>query len=543
MHVIFAVVAALFAVSAAAATASERCAALERISVDHVTITVAELNRTTRFTPVERGKTLPEITDLPAFCRVHGISRPVSGSEIGFEVWLPEQKWNDRLHVLGNGSYSSSIYWEQMADRIRRGDVAAATDTGHTGGGDDLQFVVERPEALADFAHRAVHESTVATKAIVAAFYGAPAKHSYFSGCSTGGYQGLSEAQRYPKDFDGIIAGAPGNNRSRLNLAFLWNFAANHRADGSQIVPDSKLPMLTRAAVAACDKIDGVVDGVISDPRECKFNPAQIQCRGTDNEDCLTPEQVAAVRKIYAGPRNAHTGAQLYPGLTVGSEGIQVDSKELPGWAQFWHNPAKPDEPQRLDFFRYWVFKDPKWDWRTFDWSTGIVAMDERIAGTFDANNTDLTRFRARGGKLIMFMGWQDPVGAAPEAINYYEGVVARSSARTPTARHRDTQSFLRLYMIPGMAHCRLGPGATFFSTQMRRSRPPVEDAQHDMVQALHQWIERGSPPESLTATHFNNPDSNDRSIKFQRPLCVYPQKVRYKGGPQNLASSFRCQP
>lgn len=526
MHKAFAIVATFFAIPAVADVAAERCAALAHTSIAHVTITVAEL----------------KISELPTYCRVHGVSRPVPGSEIGFEIWLPEKKWTNRLHMLGNGSYSSSIYWEQMADRIRRGDVAVATDTGHTGGGDDLRFVVARPEALIDFAHRAVHETTVAAKSIVEAYYGRRAKYSYFTGCSTGGYQGLSEAQRYPDDFDGIIAGAPGNNRSRLNLAFLWNFAANHRADGSQIVPNSKLPMLTRAAMAACDNGDGVVDGVISDPRACKFDPAHIQCRAGDGEDCLTSEQVAAVRKIYAGPRDARTGAQLYPGLTLGSEGIQVDPGELPGWAQFWQNSAKPDEPQRLDFFRYWVFKDPNWDWRKFDWSADVAAMDQRLAGNFDANNTDLTRFKSRKGKLILFMGWQDPVGAAPEAINYYEGVVARSSARTAAAKHRDTQSFLRLYMIPGMAHCRLGPGATFFTTQMRRSLPPVEDPRHDMVQALHQWVERGKPPETLIATHFDDPDSKNRAVAFQRPICVYPQVARYKGGPQNSAASFRCE-
>lgn len=540
--VIFAVAPVLLPTFAIAAASSELCESLARKQFNNVTITTAELNTSTRFTPVERGKTLPVMADLPSFCRVRGIARPVPGSEIGFEVWLPESRWTNRLHMLGNASYSSNIYWEQMADRIRRGDVAVATDTGHTGGGSEMLFVVERPESLVDFSHRAVHETVVTAKAIVAAFYSAPAKYSYFTGCSTGGYQGLSEAQRYPDDFDGIIAGAPGNNRARLNLAFMWNYAANHRADNSQIVPVTKLPMLTRAAIAACDKIDGVVDGVINDPRECTFDPAQIECRNGDGENCLTPEQVVTIRKIYAGPRDARTGAQIYPGLTFGSEGIQVDAAELPGWGQFWNNPDQPDEPQRLDFFRYWVFKAPKWDWRKFDWSADIAAMDARISATFDANRTDLSRFKARRGKLLMFMGWQDPVGAAPEAINYYEGVVARSAADTPAARHTDTQSFLRLYMIPGMAHCRLGPGATFFSTQMRRSLPPVEDARHDMVRALHQWVERGTPPETLIATNFDNPDSPDRKIAFQRPICVYPQRARYKGGPQNSAASFRCE-
>lgn len=519
--------------SAGAADANDACAALARTQIDHVTVSVAEINRAGRFEPVERGRSLPAVAGLPDFCRIHGVVRPVAGSEIGFEVWLPLQRWNGRLHFLGNGGYSSSIYWEQMADRLRRGDVAAATDTGHAGDSDDLRFVIDRPEALVDFAHRAVHESTVAAKAIAAAFYGAPARYSYFTGCSTGGYQALSEAQRYPEDFDGIIAGAPGNNRARLNLSFLWNFAVNHRADGSQILPASKLPMLTRAAVGACDRLDGVADGVISDPRDCKFDPARIQCRGRDTQQCLTAEQVETVRKIYAGPRDARTGAQIYPGLTAGSEGIRVDPEELPGWSGFWSNTRHADEPARLDFFRYWVFADARWDWRRFDWSSDIRAMDERLAGRFDANDPNLARFAARNGKLIMFMGWQDPVGAAAEAINYYESVVAR---------HGATQDFLRLYMVPGMAHCRLGPGATFFTSQMRRSLPPVENASHDLLQALYEWVERGTPPQSVTATHFVDPAAAKRQIAFQRPICVYPQRPRYVGGKQTLASSFRCE-
>lgn len=525
-------VALLMSQGVMAVPSSQACTALAHTPFEHVTVTAAEPQESGSFTPVEHGKTLRAISGLPGFCRVHGVARPVPGSQIGFEVWLPLQGWSQRLHMMGNGGYSSSIYFEQMADRLRRGDVAVSTDTGHTGGADDLRFVIDRPEALVDFAHRAVHETALAAKSIVTAFYSSPARYAYFTGCSTGGYQGLSEAQRYPEDFDGIIAGAPGNNRSRLNLAFLWNYEANHRPDNSQILPNSKLPMLTRAAVAACDRIDGVADGVINDPRDCHFDPAGIQCRAADREDCLTAEQVQTARKIYAGPRDARTGSPIYPGMTAGSEGIQVDPQELPGWAGYWANTAHPDEPDRLDFFRYWVFGNPHWDWRSFDWGADIDAMDQRLAGRFDANNPDLTRFAARKGKLIMFMGWQDPVGAAPEAINYYERVAARVS---------QAQSFLRLYMIPGMAHCRLGPGATFVSSQMQRSMPPVEDSKHDLVQALHEWVEHGAAPQTMIATHFENPAAKERKIAFQRPICPYPQKSRYIGGRTDQTASFSC--
>ena len=520
----------------AAADAAD-CTGLKALEVPHGTITSADIIGDGVFhedTAVGRaGRTY---TGLPAFCRVRGLSTPVPGSEIEFEVWLPQRNWTGRLHMIGGGAYNSNIAYQQMISRLRAGDVAVATNTGHKGA--ELTFVIGHPESIADFAHRAVHESVVAAKQVTKAYYDAPAHHAYFSGCSTGGYQGLTEAQRYPDDFDGIIAGAPGNNRSNLNLAFLWQFLSNHRPGDNehQIVPTEKLAMINRAAVAACDRMDGVTDGVINDPRACHFNLASLKCTAADGPNCLTSEQIDAVQKMYDGPKDKRTGKPLYPGFVASAEGGVANADEkYPGWSEFWANPAHPDEPARADFFRYWVNDDPKWDWWAFNWGSDIDAVRAKIGKITDSTDTDLSRFQSHRGKMMMFIGWQDPVGAAGEAINYYEGVEAHAGSKT--------QDFVRLYMVPGMVHCAGGPGATNFSTATRDSTPPVSDAQHDMAVALQDWVEKGIVPESLIATKYESGKGPDGKIAFQRPLCVYPKVARYKGGPQESADSFTCGP
>jgi feruloyl esterase len=518
-----------------AAARADTCSDLKQLKLPHAVVTLATtvtggvFNDDTRVLDDE----VHVHRDLPPFCRVRGVSRPVAGSEIEFEVWLPLSGWTGRLHMVGNGGYSSNIYYAQVAQRLRAGDVAVATNTGHHGV--DMSFGFGKPEKIVDFAHRAVHESAVAAKAVTAAYFGAPARYSYFSGCSTGGYQALMEAQRYPDDFDGIIAGDPGNNRTNLNLAFLWNYQANHRPgdDSRQILSTNELKLINRAAVAHCDRLDGVADKVISDPNACRFNLATLQCAKRDSDSCLTPLEIAAARKIYGGPRDARTGKQLYPGYPFGTEGVMASpDDDHPGWSGYWSNPDRPTEPQRVDFFRRWVFDQPDWNWWKFNWGSDVDAVRRKMSATFDANNPDLRRYAARRGKLIMFMGWADPVGAPAEAINYYDAV----RARTPGA-----SSFLRLYMVPGMAHCAGGPGATNFSSATRDSMPPVHDAAHDMAIALQEWVENGKAPHALIATHYAEGEGAVRKIAFQRPVCVYPQVARYRGGPTTAAASFAC--
>lgn len=528
-----------------ALASTQECRDLVGLKLDHATVKSAE--------PIEEGvihlgETNHKPVDysgLPAFCRVQGVSTPVPGSEIGFEVWLPQaQNWTRRLHMVGNGAYSSRIYYAQMVARIRAGDVAVGTDTGHQGS--ELSFAVGHPQRIVDFAHRAVHESVLTAKAITKVLYGSSPAFSYFSGCSTGGYQALMVAQRHPQDFDGIIAGDPGNNRSNLNLAFLWNYLSNHPHGDDQhpIVSTEKLLLVNRAVVASCDRLDGVADGVINEPHRCHFDLQSLRCPNGDAPNCLTPAQIEALSRMYAGPKDARTGKAIYPGYTLGSEGVvavEGDSEAHPGWSAYWADEKQPTEPDRADFFRYWVFDDPHWDWWKFNWGSDIDVVDRKIGAVFNATSPDLREFQAHHGKMIMFMGWQDPVGAADEAINYYEAVEATASGTSPAQRRKQTQESLRLYMVPGMAHCAGGPGATHFSTATRDSEPPVSDAQHDMAVALQEWVEKGVAPRSLIATKFDKGHGSEGHIAFQRPLCVYPQVARYKGGPTNAASSFAC--
>ena len=479
---------------------------------------------------------------LPDFCEVRGIATPVRNSRIGFTVWLPlASQWSGRLHMVGNGGYGSNLYYEQLVARIRRGDVAVATDTGHTGSA--LTFGQNNPEAIVDWGNRAVHESVVAAKSILAAFYGRAQRYAYFSGSSTGGHQALMVAQRHPQDFDGIIAGAPGNNRTNLNLSFLWEFIHNHRPgdNSQQIVPNSKLALVHTAILNSCDRQDGVADSVINDPRECRFDLATLRCPRAETPDCLSSEQIATLQAIYQGPRDARTGKQIYPGFPFGSEGTSYGDASHPGWSNFWADPDDPTQPQRVDFFRHWVFNDANWDWWKFNWGSDVDIVTAAMGTVLNATDPDLSKFRARGGKLIMFIGWNDPVGSAFEAINYYESVVARGTGGDGPAKLTDTQKFARLYVVPGMSHTATGPGATYFSNATRDSAPPVDDSRHDMGLALLDWVEKGIAPGDLIGTHFSEGSGPTGRVQFQRPVCVFPKTLRYRGGDTNAAASFEC--
>jgi feruloyl esterase len=381
-------------------------------------------------------------------------------------------------------------------------------------------------------------------KTIAAAFYGEAARYNYFSGCSTGGAEALHAAQRYPDDFDGIIAGDPGNNRTHLNLQLLWNFEHNHAPhDNSHpLLGPADLRLLHAAVLKACDKLDGVEDGVIADPRQCHFDASSLLCQANQSGGCLSAAQVDAVKALYAGPRDRMTGTQIYPGYAFGSETVGLaPNSPLIGWSLYWANPEKPDEPQRADFFRHWAFNDPSWDWWTFDWSKDVDRANQALAPLVDAVDPDLGRFRAHGGKLIMFMGWADPVASPYEIINYYDSVVARGAGGSEAAHLADTQSFARLYMVAGMGHCALGDGATYFSNATRNSSPPVEDAQHDMGLALTEWVEHNKAPDTLIATHFREGSGLSGQVAFQRKLCVFPKTARYVSGDNNAAASFEC--
>ena len=544
--VVMLALAAIWSAPAAADTAAN-CAALKTLKLPHVEIKIATEIVGSFTEDMAVGRPARTYTHLPAFCRVYGVSTPVPGSRIGFEVWLPVRGWSHRLHMIGGGAYVSNISYEDMIPRLDEGDVAVGTDTGHSG--TNLKFGWHHRQRIVDFGYRAVHESAVAAKAITRAYYHQPAAWSYFSGCSTGGYQALSEAQRYPDDFDGIIAGAPGNNRTNLTLAFLWNYLANHHPgdDAHPILSPAALLLINRAVTAACDTLDGVADGVVSYPPACRFDVATLRCHNGDKPGtCLSADEVAAAEKIYAGPKDARTGQQIYPGYPLGTEGEMANSTAAyPGWSGYWAEHADPDEPSRADLFRYWVFDDPDWNWWHFDWGKDVDTVHQRLSSVFDAVNPNLAPFERHGGKLIMFIGWQDPVGSAYEAINYYRSVEALMPGASEAARQAAIEKFVHLYMVPGMGHCAGGPGATNVSTATRDSTPPVLDATHDMTRALHQWVEHGKAPEALIATRYvpghDGTAPAQRPIAFQRPICVYPKEPAYRGGPTDLASSFAC--
>jgi feruloyl esterase len=415
---------------------------------------------------------------------------------------MPAQEWNGKFLGVGNGGWAGTISYPAMADALGRRYAVASTDTGHSGNGGDASFALGHPEKLIDFGYRAVHEMTAAAKAFVAAFYDAAPRFSYWNGCSTGGKQGLTEAQRFPSDYDGIVAGAPANNWTRLMTGLLWAGRATLTSPESHI-PAEKLAILNRAALNACDARDGVTDGVIENPRSCRFDPQVVLCKDGSGTGCLTAAQVEAARKIYGPATNPRTGEALFPGLPPGSE---------PGWAAAAGGPAPFAIPD--SHFKYVVFEDPKWNFRTLDFDRDVARAEHVDNGTLTATNPDLSAFIKRGGKLLLYHGWNDQLITAQNSVNYYESVRSTvGAARTDGA--------VRLFMAPGMAHCSGGPGPN----------------QADWLAALEQWVERGLAPARIAASR-----ATKGVVDRTRPLCPYPQVAQYNGkGSTDDEANFSC--
>jgi feruloyl esterase len=449
-----------------------------------------------------RGATGNPYAGVPAFCRVVAALTPSADSDIRVEVWLPAAGWNGKLQVVGNGGFAGAIGYPALGTAITDGYVAASTDTGHTGG--DPAFMQGHPERLTDFAHRAIHELTVAAKTISATYYGSGPQLSYFNGCSTGGRQALTAAQRYPADFDGIIAGAAANNTVRMTTMQLWSGLATQQDVASRISPP-KQNALHNAVLAACDGKDGVKDGVIENPAACQVDPRELACTGGDGESCLTEAQVAAARKIYAGPVNPRTKAQIFPGLARGSE---------TGW-----NGLSGEEPfgYAMGIWRYGLMNDPAWDYKLLDFDAMVAEADATAERSgLQAVNTNLKAFFERGGKLLMYHGWNDPLISPFNSVNYYTGVL-RTTRSTPAATDA-----IRLFMMPGVNHCAGGPGTDTW----------------DKVAVLDAWRAGGKAPAQVTASHLT-----DGKVDKTRPLCAYPKVATYKGsGNTNDAANFVCR-
>ncbi len=499
------------------------CEGLAELKLPNTAITSAQSVAAGAFTP-PTGSAAP-YKDLPAFCRVAGVIKPTSDSEIKFEVWLPSANWNGKFQGIGNGGFAGSISYGGpaggLSGALQRGYAAASTDTGHIGG--NAEWALGHPEKLVDYGYRAIHEMTEKAKLIIKAFYGAGPNRSYFASCSNGGRQALMEAQRYPNDYDGIIAGAPANAFTQILTGFAWNMQM--LSDPASYISAKKLKAIEAAVLAACDARDGVKDGVLDDPTKCGFDPAVLLCKGAETDECLTEKQAAALKKIYAGPRNSR-GQQIIPGFTPGGE-------TGPGGWTGWITGATPSAAAQFFFstqaFKNMVYNDPKWELKTFDLERDGKLANERLGAVLNATDPNLKAFSARGGKLILYHGWNDAALPPVNTINYFQSVVAKLG-------QRQTNSFVRLFMAPGVQHCAGGPGPDNFGQMVTREQ---SDPQHDLTLALERWVEQGVAPDQVIATKRAGANA---PAQRTRPLCPYPQVARYKGsGSTDEAANFNC--
>jgi Tannase and feruloyl esterase len=439
----------------------------------------------------------PAIT-LPAHCRVQAVLKPSADSHIEMEVWLPAENWNGKFQAVGNGGWAGIISYPALASALQEGYATASNDTGHKGG--NAIFAIGHPEKLIDFAYRAVHEMTVQSKSIVSAYYGRAPRLSYWNGCSTGGRQGLMSAQKYPDDFDAILAGAPANYQTHLH-AWDLSVAVPALKDPSATIPAAKLALINRAVLNACDAKDGVTDGLLNDPRACSFDVATLACKAGDGDDCLTASQVAQAKRAYTAAKTA-SGDVVFPGKDPGSE---------TGWGAFVGGAQAPGVS--AGSFQV-AYGDANWDARTFDLDRDLKVVDEKVGAPVNAINPDLRAFKARGGKLLLYHGWNDTAISAGNTINYY------SSVLTKMGKNQD--DWIRLFMAPGMQHCGNGPGPN----------------QVNWMAALERWREGGTAPDRLEAVRVTN-----NRVDMTRPLCPYPQVAHYKGtGSTNDAANFVCR-
>jgi hypothetical protein len=509
--------------AAATSFGAATCESLTGLKLPSTSITAAQAVDAGAFTPPTGPGAA--FKNLPAFCRVQGVIAPYGDSHIEFEVWLPASGWNGKYLGVGNGGFAGAIYYPGLA-AVGEGYVVSSTDTGHKGSAIEAEWALGHFEKIVDFGYRAIHETAEKSKAIVAAFYGENPKHSYFSGCSNGGRQALIEAQRYPADYDGILAGAPANDFTHLLAGFAWNDQAL-TTDPASFIPAKKMQALENATVAACDGLDGVKDGVIGDPTRCHFDPSVLACKGADSDTCFTDPQIAALKKVYAGPRNSK-GEQIFPGYQPGGEG------GLGGWGS-WITGITAGKSLQHSFgqglFADMAFQNASWNLGSLNFDRDLKMADDKVGPILNGTNADLKAFKNRGGKLILYHGWSDAAIAPTNAINYYRSVAAKLGPR-------HTTDFIQLYMVPGMQHCGGGPGPNDLGVAPRASADP----QHSISLALERWVESGVAPERIIATK-HKADANPASeVVRTRPLCPFPQSARYKGsGSTDDAANFSC--
>ena len=486
------------------------CESLRTLGLPNTTITAAELIPAGPFHGP--GTPAPPPIVLPSYCRVAAVMAPSSDSHIEMEVWLPAENWNGKFEAVGNGGWAGNISFgsgtpqavpRNMAFALKEGYATASNDTGHTNDGSQARFAQGHSEKLVDFAYRAVHEMTLKAKAIITAFYGSSPRLSYWNGCSTGGRQALIEAQRFPEDFDGIIAGAPANYWTHMMTGIISAAQATHK-DQPGNMPVEKRSVLHDAVVRACDAQDGVKDGLLEDPTRCKFDVKQLECKSADGSSCLTAPQVEGAIKMYNGAVNPRTKERIFPGVTFGSE---------LGW-----DPINGLQPFGIaeSHFKYIVFKDPDWDYRKLDFDGAAVIADKTDDGLINAIDPNLQPFFSRGGKLIQYHGWNDQQISPINSVNYYKSVKAKLGGANKLSNS------YRLFMAPGMMHCGGGEGPDQFNP----------------MSALERWRESNIAPDQILAMHVTN-----GVVDVSRPLCPYPQVAVYKGsGSPRDAANFSCK-
>lgn len=516
-----------FLLLAALPGAAASCESLGDLKLPDTTITLAQSVAAGGFSLPE-GPPPPLFKNLPSFCRVVAELKPTKDSDIKMEVWMPISGFTGNLRGQGNGGFAGVISYDALAGAVSRGYAAASTDTGHSGGGTDASWALGHPEKIIDFGSRAIHEMTVKAKAIIAAFYGEGPRHSFFASCSNGGRQALMEAQRYPADYDGVIAGAPVIYWTHVFATFIWDIQALG-ADPASYIPANKIPAISAAVLAACDADDGLKDEILNEPQACHFDPAVMACKDADSESCLTPKQVAALKKIYSGPRNGQ-GKQLFAGFVPGGE-------SGPGGWPHWITGEAPGNDLETafanSFFKNMIATSEPVNLKTINVETAMKLADDQQARNLDADDPDLKAFVKRGGKLIVYHGWSDAALPPLATIQYFTNV-------QQVLGRKLTDSFARLYMVPGMQHCGGGPGPDSFGQAGNAAAPA--DPEHNLQLALERWVEKGIAPDKIIATKYVRQPNAPPRTQMTRPLCPYPQIAKYNGsGDPNDAGSFAC--
>lgn len=527
----------LLAASAFAQSAESRCARLQQLTLDQAHVLAAEVVAPGTFVapprPTGPNEQVALYKQLPAFCRVKVQATPSADSNIQIEVWLPLEAatWNHRFQGQGNGGFAGEIDYQALARFLDSGYATAGTDTGHFADGIDARWALHHPEKITDFGWRGIHQMTVQAKAVLAAYYGAPASHSYFASCSDGGREALMEAQRFPADYDGIVAGAPAYNWTSL----LTSAAIGMQAlldDNASYIPATDVPFIHRAIVASCDKLDGVEDGIIADPRACHFSAAALVCKSAQGNSCLTAPQIKALNAILSEQKVGHT---TIPAILAA--GAELDPNGWPSWITGQERGKSAMVGFGSGYFANMVYSDPHWDFRTFDPVAGLAAAREKTGAMLDAH-PDLSAFRNRGGKLILYHGWADAAISPIYTIQYYEAVQR-------TLGKDETASFTRLYLMPGVKHCFDGPGPSAIG-QFGLPSLKESNAGNNVILALQGWVEQGKAPDTITATKYGelpDHDADPHKIEMTRPLCPYPQQAHYKGkGSISEAASFVCR-